>query len=243
MRANPEGADAAARRRRDGHLSPGRHDRWSPNPTLTTSPGDQRRAGGLQCRAVTMSTSSCPLPVRLPMQLQIPPYLVSFGNTAGDVYTFTVRNTGTTTATDVSFEIDPSQGFFFKAASAGLQHSQCGPLAVSQPLADTTPGEPFVLAAADPSLPTASRPTLRSRACCAWAPTARPSPASRFGHAAQRHSRCRSSATRHVRTFHRPRQPGHRQDARRTACPVWRCRYLDGAGQEHGPGQRLRRRV
>ena len=120
-----------------------------PNPTLTTSLSISGEVSA--CSAVdTISTSSCPLPVRLPMQLRTPPYLVSFGNVAGDVYTFTVRNTGTTTATDVSFEIDPSPGFFFKDASASLQHSLSGALALSQPMGDTPPGEPFVLAAADP---------------------------------------------------------------------------------------------
>ena len=119
----------------------------APNPTITNTLAISGELGACTAAAV-LSTSSCPLPVRLPMQLQIPPYLVSFGNTAGDSYTFTVRNTGTATATDISFAIDPSPGFFFKAASAGLQHSQWGALAVSQPLADTPPGEPFVLAAA-----------------------------------------------------------------------------------------------
>lgn len=120
----------------------------APNPTLTNTLAISGELAACTA-AATVSTSSCPLPVRLPMQLQIPPYLVSFGNVSGDVYTFTVRNTGTTPATDISFEVDPSQGFFFKAASAGLQHSQWGALSVSQPLADTMPGVPFVIAAAD----------------------------------------------------------------------------------------------
>lgn len=119
-----------------------------PNPTLTNTLAISDRLEACTA-AVVVNTSSCPLPVRLPMQLLIPPYLVSFGNTAGDVYTYTVRNTGTTTATDVSFEIDPSQGFFFKAGSATLQHSQWGAMTVSQPLADTMPDEPFVIAATD----------------------------------------------------------------------------------------------
>ncbi|MFN8465060.1 MAG: hypothetical protein U0X20_05890 [Caldilineaceae bacterium] len=120
----------------------------TPNPTIINTLAISGEPAACTAAAI-VSTSSCPLPVRLPMQLQIPPYLVSFGNTAGDVYTFTVRNTGTTTATDVSFEIDPSQGFFFKDGSAALQHSSWGALTVSQPPADTTPGEPFVIAVSD----------------------------------------------------------------------------------------------
>jgi uncharacterized repeat protein (TIGR01451 family) len=119
----------------------------APNPTLDTT---ATVSEGVQVCSVSQAvmTSQCPPAVRTPLQLTIPPYLVSRGNTAGDIYTFTVRNTGSLTATDVSFEIDPSPGFFFKASSATASN-QSAPLTLQQPLADTLSGSPFVLTVAD----------------------------------------------------------------------------------------------
>ncbi len=116
----------------------------APNPSLTTTLSFAGEPAACST-AATANTSFCPLSIRLPMQLQIPPYIVGFGNTTGDLYTVTLRNTGVATATDISLEIDPSAGFFFKGASASGQHSSYGSLTLAQPSSDTLAGAPFVL--------------------------------------------------------------------------------------------------
>lgn len=99
------------------------------------------------CQAsIPVYTSLCtPLP-GLALDLTLPPGLVSRGNTAGDVYTFTVTNNGTLPTSDVSILVDPSPGFYFVAGSAaGVSSSHSG-ITVTQPAGNTAPGDPFEIA-------------------------------------------------------------------------------------------------
>ena len=54
----------------------------------------------------------------LDMQITPPPYIISRGNTAGDVYTVTVTNNASQEVTEFSFLIDPNVGFYYLDDSA-----------------------------------------------------------------------------------------------------------------------------
>jgi len=121
----------------------------APNPDLTL----QVNGGGVDpdCTATdSVNTNYCPLPGQLPITLTPPPYLVSMGNSAGDLYTVTLTNSGAYSLTDVSFRITPSQGFFFIGSSAVMTHSVYGSLTAVQPAGNTAEGVAFEVRAGDP---------------------------------------------------------------------------------------------
>jgi len=62
----------------------------------------------------------------LDMQLTLPPYPISRGNTAGDTYTVTITNNASSCSTYFDFQIDPSAGFYYLADSAALESSLAG---------------------------------------------------------------------------------------------------------------------
>jgi uncharacterized repeat protein (TIGR01451 family) len=97
-----------------------------------------------------VSTNFCPLAGELALQLTPPPFLISYGNTNGDLYTVTLRNNGSYTMTDVSFEVNPNSGFFFKGGSATGVNSLGDTLTFTQPVADTAEDATFVLRVANP---------------------------------------------------------------------------------------------
>jgi hypothetical protein len=80
----------------------------------------------------------CPASSGLDLALTIPPYTVSRGNTAGDVYTVTVTNNAAISATEVSLLIDPNVGFYYLGGSATVASSISGALSY----ADTGTGAP-----------------------------------------------------------------------------------------------------
>ncbi len=69
----------------------------------------------------------CPPESDLSIDLTIPPYRVSEGNTAGDVYTVTVSNSGTVSATEVSLLVDPNTGFYYVGGSATVSSNLDNP--------------------------------------------------------------------------------------------------------------------
>ena len=85
----------------------------------------------------------CPPAADLGMVLTIPPYRVSEGNTAGDVYTVTVTNNGTISATEVSLLVDPNVGFYYLGGSATVASNLDSP-ALSDP-GTTVPDAAFTL--------------------------------------------------------------------------------------------------
>ncbi|MBK8049021.1 MAG: hypothetical protein IPK16_19065 [Anaerolineales bacterium] len=121
-----------------------------PNPTITNTLMATSTVLPLCTVGTVVNTSHCPLAVRLPTILTIPPYIVSRGNSAGDIYTTTVRNTGTTTVTDLGFAFQPSTGFFLVGGSAAGVHSTYGVLSVAQSPINTAPAAPFVAQISNP---------------------------------------------------------------------------------------------
>ena len=75
-----------------------------------------------------LGAAQCTPSSSLDLNLTIPPYPVSRGNTAGDVYTVTVKNNGTVSTTEVSLRIDPSAGFYYLGGSATVVSSISGTL-------------------------------------------------------------------------------------------------------------------
>jgi hypothetical protein len=116
-----------------------------------------------------VSTNFCPLAGELALQLTPPPFLISYGNTNGDLYTVTLRNNGSYTMTDVSFEVNPNSGFFFKGGSATGVNSLGDTLTFTQPVADTAEDR-HALCCASPTLiqPVRLRRTKRSPWSCGW---------------------------------------------------------------------------
>ncbi|RME84737.1 MAG: DUF11 domain-containing protein, partial [Caldilineae bacterium] len=92
------------------------------------------------------AAGQCPPASNLSFALSIPPYTVSEGNTAGDVYTVTVTNNGTISATEASLLVDPNVGFYYLGGSATVASSFDSPT-VSDP-GTTAPNAPFTLALA-----------------------------------------------------------------------------------------------
>ncbi len=122
-----------------------------PNPDILVNviTGDETN---LNCTLNNpVNTNFCPLAGELALAITPPPFIVSYGNTVGDLYTVTLRNMGNFTMTDVSFLVDPSPGFYFKAGTPVVGvHSVYGSLTFTQPAVDTASGEPFVLRVATP---------------------------------------------------------------------------------------------
>ncbi len=119
-----------------------------PNFTVAANSGGEVDPGCSVDNPV--DTNYCPLAGQLPMTITPPPFLVSYGNTDGDLYTVTLRSIATYTMTGVSFEVNPSSGFFFKGGTATGTHSAYGPITFVQPTSDTTPDANFVLRVAEP---------------------------------------------------------------------------------------------
>ena len=82
--------------------------------------------------------AACTPAIDLDMQLTPPPYVVSRGNVAGDTYTVTVTNNGSTDTTEVSLYIEPSAGFYYLANSASVTSNLSGTLVYT----DTGTGAP-----------------------------------------------------------------------------------------------------
>ena len=74
----------------------------------------------------------------LALQLTVPPYVVSRGNTNGDVYTVTVTNNGAVSTTEVSLLIAPGTGFYYLGNSALVESNISGTLSST----DTGTGAP-----------------------------------------------------------------------------------------------------
>ncbi|NOZ71057.1 MAG: DUF11 domain-containing protein, partial [Chloroflexi bacterium] len=85
----------------------------------------------------------CPPTADLSLVLTIPPYRVSEGNTAGDIYTVTATNSGTISATEVSLLVDPNVGFYYLGGSATVASNLDSP-SLTDP-GTTTPDTAFTL--------------------------------------------------------------------------------------------------
>lgn len=93
----------------------------------------------------TYAPAQCTNSNDLAMTLTVPPYDVSRGNVAGDVYTVTVQNTGTFSTTEMALRIDPNVGFYYLGGTAVATSSL---LTTTVPITDpgtTTPDDPFLL--------------------------------------------------------------------------------------------------
>ena len=86
----------------------------------------------------SLAAGQCTPATSLALALTVPPFTVSRGNTAGDVYTVTVTNNGTVSTTEVSLLIDPNAGFYYLGGSATVASSISGTLTY----ADTGTGAP-----------------------------------------------------------------------------------------------------
>ena len=96
-----------------------------------------------QALAGIQGAAQCPPADDLAIGLTIPPYRVSEGNTAGDVYTVTVSNSGTISATEVSLLVDPNVGFYYVGGSATVSSNLDSP-SLTDP-GTTAPDAPFSL--------------------------------------------------------------------------------------------------
>ncbi len=112
--------------------------------TATWQSGDTPDPVACIAASVPVETALCPRPSELDRTLTLPPERVSFGNFAGDVYTYTVTNNSVYTSNSVSFVVDPAPGFFFKGGSATLYNSG-GTLPVTQPAIDIAPSATFTI--------------------------------------------------------------------------------------------------
>jgi uncharacterized repeat protein (TIGR01451 family) len=122
----------------------------APNPDVVANivSGDESNPNCIVNNPV--STNFCPLAGELALQLTPPPFLISYGNTNGDRYTVTLRNNGSYTMTDVSFEVNPNADFFFKGGTAEGVNSLGDTLTFTQPMVDTAEDASFVLRVANP---------------------------------------------------------------------------------------------
>jgi hypothetical protein len=121
-----------------------------PDPLLSHTVDTGEPAASSCSVAQTVNTNYCPLAGQLALAITPPPFLVSYGNTTGDLYTVTLRNIAPYTMTGVSFDVDPSPGFYFIGGSASGAHSQGASVAITQPAANTASGDSFVLRVATP---------------------------------------------------------------------------------------------
>ncbi len=87
---------------------------------------------------------------KLKMTVTLPPFIVSMGNAAGDVYTVTVTNSGVLSTTEVSLRVDPSAGFFYVGNSATATSNISGALSFASDPGTTAPDASFVLPLAGP---------------------------------------------------------------------------------------------
>ena len=85
----------------------------------------------------------CPPEHQLALTLTPPPYAVSQGNAAGDLYTVTITNNGTISATEISLGVDPAGGFYYGGSAAATSNIS-GTLGLSNP-GSTTPDATFSL--------------------------------------------------------------------------------------------------
>ncbi len=97
-------------------------------------------------RASIQAAAQCPPESDLSITLTIPPYVVSEGNTAGDIYTVTVNNSGVISATEVSLLVDPNEGFYYVGNSATVASNLDNPSLVDP--GTTAPNAPFTLTVA-----------------------------------------------------------------------------------------------
>ncbi len=80
----------------------------------------------------------CPAAGKIDMILTLPPDPVSRGDTTGEVFTVTIKNTSAISIPEVSLLIDPNQGFYYLDNSASATSSLSPTLNVD----DTGPGSP-----------------------------------------------------------------------------------------------------
>ncbi len=86
----------------------------------------------------------CPTSIDLAMNLILPPYTISRGNTAGDVYTVTLANNSSTAATEIGLLVDPNVGFYYLGGSAAAASSVSGTLTIVDP-GTGAPDAPFTI--------------------------------------------------------------------------------------------------
>ena len=75
----------------------------------------------------------CPAAANIIMQLETPPYAVSRGNQAGDVYTVTITNQNATPIPEISLLVNPNTGFSYIGGSASAVSSVSGTLTIIDP--------------------------------------------------------------------------------------------------------------
>ena len=122
----------------------------TPDPILSQTVDTGEPAISSCSVAQTVNTNYCPLAGQLALVITPPPFLVSYGNSSGDLYTITLRNVASYTMTGVSFDVDPIPGFFFIGGSASGAHSLGASVDITQPAANTAAGDSFVLRVATP---------------------------------------------------------------------------------------------
>ncbi|MCO6452393.1 MAG: DUF11 domain-containing protein, partial [Caldilineales bacterium] len=123
-----------------GAASTGLGNRIVPNWMQTAAP-----------KAGLAPAGQCTPSSKLRMLMVAPPYPVSRGNVAGDVYTVTVKNNGTITTTAAALQLDPSAGFYYVGGSASASSDVDGALTISPDPDTTAPDAPFTLPLAGPS--------------------------------------------------------------------------------------------
>ena len=80
-----------------------------------------------------LDAGNCPPAANLVLNLSLPPDPVSRGDTSGQTYTMTITNNDPSPVPEISFQIDPNQGFNYLGGTASATSSVSGTLTLVDP--------------------------------------------------------------------------------------------------------------